>query len=159
MVLFVFQYFLNLHFLFLTSFSLMRALQIKRSNSVYYRLKLDHKQGHVIFTRDRLSFVCFSLGMVSRWFSSLSRSAVILPSPPCVLLVLQTQKRTTQKHSSSESQVAWIKLQYLGVSEVIFISLIRMRSKRDIKMGRLCTPGGAVLGIVGGGCDVPFFKW
>ena len=40
----------------------------------------------------------------------------------------------------------------------IFISLIRMRSKRDIKMGRLCTPGGAVLGIVGGGCDVPFFK-
>ena len=25
-------------------------------------------------------------------------------------------------------------------------------------MGRLCTPGGAVLGIVGGGCDVPFFK-
>ena len=41
----------------------------------------------------------------------------------------------------------------------IFISLIRMRSKRDIKMGRLCTPGGAVLGIVGGGCDVPFFKW
>ena len=41
----------------------------------------------------------------------------------------------------------------------VFISLIRMRSKRDIKMGRLCTPGGAVLGIVGGGCDVPFFKW
>ena len=36
----------------------------------------------------------------------------------------------------------------------LFISLIRMRSKRDIKMGRLCTPGGAVLGIVGGG--VPF---
>ena len=26
-----------------------------------------------------------------------------------------------------------------------------MRSNRDIKMGRLCTPGGAVLGIVGGG--------
>ena len=43
--------------------------------------------------------------------------------------------------------------------DTIFISLIRMRSKRDIKMGRLCTPGGAVLGIVGGGCDVPFFKW
>ena len=42
---------------------------------------------------------------------------------------------------------------------LVFISLIRMRSKRDIKMGRLCTPGGAVLGIVGGGCDVPFFKW
>ena len=42
---------------------------------------------------------------------------------------------------------------------VVFISLIRMRSKRDIKMGRLCTPGGAVLGIVGGGRDVPFFKW
>ena len=36
----------------------------------------------------------------------------------------------------------------------IFISLIRMRSKRDIKMGRLCTPGGAVLGIVGGGGGV-----
>ena len=44
-------------------------------------------------------------------------------------------------------------------AEPLFISLIRMRSKRDIKMGRLCTPGGAVLGIVGGGCDVPFFKW
>ena len=43
--------------------------------------------------------------------------------------------------------------------KAIFISLIRMRSKRDIKMGRLCTPGGAILGIVGGGCDVPFFKW
>ena len=42
---------------------------------------------------------------------------------------------------------------------VFIISLIRMRSKRDIKMGRLCMPGGAVLGIVGGGCDVPFFKW
>ena len=25
-------------------------------------------------------------------------------------------------------------------------------------MGRLCTPGGAVLGIVGGGCDVPFLN-
>ena len=32
-----------------------------------------------------------------------------------------------------------------------------MRYKRDIKMGRLYTPGGAVIGIVGGGCDVPFF--
>ena len=40
-----------------------------------------------------------------------------------------------------------------------FYQQLRMRSKRDIKMGRLCTPGGAVLGIVGGGCDVPFFKW
>ena len=45
------------------------------------------------------------------------------------------------------------------LNATLFISLIRMRSKRDIKMGRLCTPGGAVLGIVGGGCDVPFFKW
>ena len=36
------------------------------------------------------------------------------------------------------------------------ISLIRMRSKRDIKMGRLCTPGGAVLGIVGGGVTFRF---
>ena len=43
--------------------------------------------------------------------------------------------------------------------QFVFISLIRMRSKRDIKMGRLCTPGGAVLGIVGGGCDVPFFNY
>ena len=31
-----------------------------------------------------------------------------------------------------------------------------MRSKRDIKMGRLCTPGGAVLGIVGGGVTFRF---
>ena len=40
----------------------------------------------------------------------------------------------------------------------IFISLItRMRYKRDIKMGRLCTPGGAVFGIVGGGVTFRFF--
>ena len=39
-----------------------------------------------------------------------------------------------------------------------FISLIRMRSKRDIKMGRLCTPGGAVLGIVGGGVRFRFLN-
>ena len=45
------------------------------------------------------------------------------------------------------------------ITDSLFISLIRMRSKRDIKMGRLCTPGGAVLGIVGGACDVPFSKW
>ena len=41
---------------------------------------------------------------------------------------------------------------------MIFISLIRMRSKRDIKMGRLCTPGGAVLGIVGGGVRFRFLN-
>ena len=41
---------------------------------------------------------------------------------------------------------------------VIFISLIRMRSKRDIKMGRLCTPGGALLGIVGGGVTFRFLN-
>ena len=41
---------------------------------------------------------------------------------------------------------------------VFFISLIRMRSKRDIKMGRLCTPGGAVLGIVGGGVRFRFLN-
>ena len=41
---------------------------------------------------------------------------------------------------------------------IIFISLIRMRSKRDIKMGRLCTPGGAVLGIVGGGVRFRFLN-
>ena len=42
--------------------------------------------------------------------------------------------------------------------QAIFISLIRMRSKRDIKMGRLCTPGGAVLGIVGGGVTFRFLN-
>ena len=41
---------------------------------------------------------------------------------------------------------------------VFIISLIRMRSKRDIKMGRLCTPGGAVLGIVGGGVTFRFLN-
>ena len=40
----------------------------------------------------------------------------------------------------------------------LFISLIRMRSKRDIKMGRLCTPGDAVLGIVGGGVTFRFLN-
>ena len=40
----------------------------------------------------------------------------------------------------------------------LFISLIRMRSKRDIKMGRLCTPGVAVLGIVGGGVTFRFLN-
>ena len=40
----------------------------------------------------------------------------------------------------------------------VFISLItRMRYKRDIKMGRLCTPGGAVIGIVGGGVTFRFY--
>ena len=33
-----------------------------------------------------------------------------------------------------------------------------MRSKRDIKMDRLCTPGGAVLGIVGGGVTFRFLN-
>ena len=33
-----------------------------------------------------------------------------------------------------------------------------MRSKRDIKMGRLCTPGGAVLGIVSGGVAFRFLN-
>ena len=36
-----------------------------------------------------------------------------------------------------------------------------MRYKRDIKMGRLCTPGGgggAVVGIVGGGVTFRFFN-
>ena len=41
---------------------------------------------------------------------------------------------------------------------LLFISLIRMRRKRDIKMGRLCTPGGAVLGIVGGGVTFRFLN-
>ena len=41
---------------------------------------------------------------------------------------------------------------------LFFISLIRMRSKRDIKMGRLSTPGGAVLGIVGGGVRFRFLN-
>ena len=41
---------------------------------------------------------------------------------------------------------------------VFIISLItRMRYKRDIKMGRLCTPGGAVIGTVGGGVTFRFF--
>ena len=40
----------------------------------------------------------------------------------------------------------------------VFISLIRMRSKRDIKMGRLSTPGVAVLGIVGGGVRFRFLN-
>ena len=41
---------------------------------------------------------------------------------------------------------------------LVFISLItRMRYKRDIKMGRLYTPGGAVIGIVGGGVTFRFF--
>ena len=50
-----------------------------------------------------------------------------------------------------------IKKQYV-LSFLLFISLIRMRSKRDIKMGRLCTPGGAVLGIVGGGVTFRFLN-
>ena len=40
----------------------------------------------------------------------------------------------------------------------LFISLIRMRSKQDIKMGPLCTPGSAVLGIVGGGVTFRFLN-
>ena len=33
-----------------------------------------------------------------------------------------------------------------------------MGSKRDIKMGRLCTPAGAVLGIVSGGVTFCFLN-
>ena len=45
------------------------------------------------------------------------------------------------------------------MSNALFISLItRMRCKRDIKMGRLCTPGGAVVGIVGGGVTFRFLS-
>ena len=33
-----------------------------------------------------------------------------------------------------------------------------MCSKPDIKMGRMCTPGGAVLGIVGGGVTFCFLN-
>ena len=33
-----------------------------------------------------------------------------------------------------------------------------MRSKRDIKMGRLCTRAGADLGIVGGGVTFRFLN-
>ena len=41
----------------------------------------------------------------------------------------------------------------------VFISLItRMRYKRDIKMGRLCTPGSAVLRIVGGSVTFRFLN-
>ena len=47
---------------------------------------------------------------------------------------------------------------FLRCTAPLIISLIRMRSKRDIKMGRLCTPGGAVLGIVGGGVRFRFLN-
>ena len=33
-----------------------------------------------------------------------------------------------------------------------------MRSKQDIKMSRLCTPGDTVLGIVGGGVTFRFLN-
>ena len=33
-----------------------------------------------------------------------------------------------------------------------------MRSKQDVKMDRLCAPGGAVLGIVGGGVTFLFLN-
>ena len=47
---------------------------------------------------------------------------------------------------------------FLVLVHALFISLItRMRYKRDIKMGRLYTPGGAVIGIVGGGVTFRFF--
>ena len=49
-------------------------------------------------------------------------------------------------------------LNILTLMVALFISLIRMRSKRDIKMGRLCTPGVAVLGIVGGGVTFRFLN-
>ena len=38
------------------------------------------------------------------------------------------------------------------------ISLIRMSSKRDITMGRLCTPGGCSPRNCRWGCDVPFLN-
>ena len=54
------------------------------------------------------------------------------------------------KQRVSESAVDAVRYK-TPFNDYFVISLIRMRSKRDIKMGRLCTPGGAVLGIVGGG--------
>ena len=69
----------------------------------------------------------------------------------------------TGKHTATERlKNGWIiPAQFVCcqlVASFLFISLItRMRYKRDIKMGRLCTPGGAVIGIVGGGVTFRFF--
>ena len=49
-------------------------------------------------------------------------------------------------------------LMRLRTAVVYYLVNTRMRSKRDIKMGRLCTPGGAVLGIVGGGVTFRFLN-
>ena len=45
------------------------------------------------------------------------------------------------------------------VLKLVFISLIRMRSKRDIKMGSAVYAGGCSPRNCRWGCDVPFFKW
>ena len=74
-------------------------------------------------------------------------------------ITYQTAQQHVLRDTSTGGYVNSLTISVRDVDGNLFISLIRMRSKRDIKMGRLCTPGGAVLGIVGGGCDVSFFKW
>ena len=74
--------------------------------------------------------------------------------PPCFFLFFSFLLSFffTESFVAKVVQHNWLFLQ------AIFISLItRMRYKRDIKMGRLCTPGGAVIGIVGGGVTFRFF--
>ena len=53
---------------------------------------------------------------------------------------------------------------YKKVSSIVFFYLVNtgMRSKRDVKMDRLCTPGRGWEGSPRNcrwGCDVPFLKW
>ena len=72
------------------------------------------------------------------------------------MLTLRPLLRSSKIHARSQN---FSREQYDNVLEMLlFISLIHMRSKRDIKMGRLCTPGGAVLGIVGGGVTFRFLN-
>ena len=51
-----------------------------------------------------------------------------------------------------------LQLNLVDTKSRFYLVNTRMRNKRDIKMGRLCTQGGTVLGIVGGGMTFRFLN-
>ena len=66
------------------------------------------------------------------------------------------KERIGQRSNHSKINTLLIYVYFCSTCRFYLVNT-RMRSKRDIKMGRLCTPGGAVVGIVGGGVTFRFY--
>ena len=93
--------------------------------------------------------------------ADIHQSTVFLPNMTRFCRINQQQNSyglMALVHCLVQTLEAAIKFVYFLHNASVIISLIRMRSKRDIKMGRLCTPGGAVLEIVGGGVTFRFLN-